>query len=146
MKHLSSIWRDPRISPYNLKQLTPMDLHRDNRWKTRDLPSIQRDGLWYPIMLYKISPSWWYDVFLTHRADSVSYVEHPHINNDGMIWGVKAGSNRWQCAEYLGYDTIDAMMFEHSDDCAKMVIWHRECNPLNNPDCPPYTGAWGYLE
>lgn len=141
-KHLSSKWRDPRISIYKLSDLTPMDLHKDERWRWRDLPSIESDGLWYPLMLYKITPEWWHGPFSKWRPLGNYYID-PVINDDGMIWAVKMGSNRWQVAKHLGYDTIDAMMFDHSDDCVKMARWHKQCDPLHNPD-RPYTGAWSY--
>lgn len=142
-KHLSSQWRDPRISPYDLSKLTPMDLHKDERWQTRDLPLIQEKGLWYPIMLYKVSPYMWHNRY-SHWWPNGCYKAAPIINDDGMIWAVKMGSNRYQCAVHLGYETIDAIMFDHSDDCVKLAVWHRECDPLNNKNAPAYTGAYGY--
>jgi hypothetical protein len=141
--HLQSQWRDPRIQPYTLSKLTPMDLHTDQRWKTRDLPRIEQDGLWYPIMLYKISPYWWHNMYCRWKPKEYEHTR-PIINEDGMIWAVKMGSNRYQCAVYLGYNTIDAIMFNNSDDCVKLAVWHRECDPLNNKNASPYTGAYGY--
>ena len=143
MTHLSSKYRDTRINPYELDKLTPMDLHSDERWQTRDLPSIQTNGLWYPLMLYKITPEWWNGAFTKWRNKHNRYAD-PIINEDGMIWAIKVGSNRYQCAVYLGYKTIDAIMFDNSDDCAKLGIWFRDCDPLNNSNAPAYTGAFGY--
>jgi hypothetical protein len=120
-----------------------MDLHKDERWKTRDLPKIKEHGLWYPIMLYKISPYWWHNTYSRWRPKACEHAR-PVINEDGMIWAIKMGSNRYQCAVYLGYDTIDAIMFNNSDDCVKLAVWHRECDPLNNKDAPVYSGAYGY--
>jgi hypothetical protein len=143
MTHLSSKYRDIRIKPYELAKLTPMDIHSDERWQTRDLPRIQADGLWYPIMLYKVTPEWWNGPFARWRPKSNRFVD-PVTNKDGMIWAVKMGSNRYQCAVHLGYDTIDAIMFDNSDDCAKLAAWYRDCDPLNNSNAPTYTGAFGY--
>lgn len=142
-KNLSSKWRDSRIVPYKLDKLTPMDLHRDQRWRTRDLPSIEEHGLWYPIMLYKVTPDWWYEKFIMYPSTSVYYVD-PVINEDNMIWAVKMGSNRYQCAVHLGYDTIDAIMFDNPNDCVKLAVWYRECNPLNNSNAQEYKGTFTY--
>lgn len=141
--HLQSQWRDPRIQPYALSKLTPMDLHRDQRWKTRDLPRIEEYGLWYPIMLYKITLDWWNGPFTKWRPKDCDYVD-PVVNEDNMIWAIKMGSNRYQCAKYLGYNSIDAIMFDTSDDCVKLAVWYRECDPLNNKQCTAYTGAFEY--
>lgn len=141
--HLKSKWRDPRIRRYKLSKLTPMDLHDDERWLTRDLPNIEKNGLWYPIMLYRVHPSWWETHYSKWRSKNC-FINEPIINADGYIWAVKMGCNRYQCAVHLGYNTIDAIMFDNSDDCVKLAVWHRECDPLNNKNAPPYTGAYGY--
>lgn len=138
---MHSTWRDPRIQPYELAKLTPMSLHSDERWKTRDLPRIEKDGLWYPIALYKVTLDWWNTKFVKWRPLSCRYVD-PIVNEDGFIWAIKVGSNRYQCAEYLGYSAIDAIMFSHSDDCAKFAIWIQETDPLNT--AAPYQGLWSY--
>lgn len=142
-RHLHAKYYDSRAQPFELAKLTPMDLHLDDRWKTRDLPSIIQHGLWYPIMLYKVTPEWWNGPFTKWRPKSSRYVD-PIVNEDGMVWAVKMGSNRYQCAVHLGYNTIDAIMFNHSDDCVKLAVWFRECDPLNNKNALPYTGAYGY--
>lgn len=142
-KHLKSQWRDPRIQPYKISQLTPMDLHKDNRWKTRDLPSIQNNGLWYPIMLYPVTLDWWNNSFVRWRPINCFY-EDPIVNNDNMIWAIKMGSNRFQCARYLGYEFIDAIMFDNPTDCVKLSVWHRECDPLNNLYAVDYQGTFEY--
>jgi hypothetical protein len=144
-KHLQAKYRDPRIQSYELAKLTPMDLHSDERWKTRDLPSIQLNGLWYPIMLYKVPLDWWNGAFTKWRPKTNRYID-PIVNEDNMIWAIKMGSNRYQCAVHLGYDKIDAIMFNNVNDCVKLAVWFRECDPLNNNNAPPYTGAYGYKD
>lgn len=141
--HLQSKWRDPRIKPFLLSKLTPMDLHNDERWLTRDLPRIERNGLWYPIMLYKVTPDWWNTKFVSWRPKGCYYID-PIVNEDEMIWAIKMGSNRYQCAQHLGYESIDAIMFDHSDDCVKLAVWHRDCDPLNNTNAQPYQGLFQY--
>lgn len=142
-KHLQSKWRDPRIQPFPLNKLTPMDLHKDNRWKTRDLPRIEKDGLWYPIMLFKVTPDWWINKHTNCQTESVHRIDAV-INEDGMVWAIKMGSNRYQCAIHLGYNTIDAIMFDDVNDCVKLAVWYRECDPLNNNDAIPYKGTFSY--
>ena len=141
-EHLSSRFRDPRIRAFTLRKLTPIYLQPDDRYLWRDLPSIRDRGLDYPILLYKTDPRWW--------AEKYDAWVHPHVKHstpiiadDGLVWTIKAGTNRYQAAVDLGYDTIDGIMCDHSDECAKLTMWFKECDPLRNPD-RPYTGAWSY--
>lgn len=141
MKTLHSIWRDERIVPIKLTQLTPMSLHLDERWATRDLPRVQKDGLMYPIAVYKTTVDWWNNKFTKWRPLNCRYVD-PIENDDGFVWAIKVGSNRYQCAEFMGFDSIDAIMFENSDEAAKFGIWVRETNPLITNR--RYEGLWSY--
>lgn len=143
MSTLKSIWRDPRIERFALANLTPMDTHSDLRWKTRDLPNISLNGLWYPILIYKVTPDWWNQKYLKWRPKTY-YDIKPIVNNDGMIWAIKMGSNRYFCAKHLCYKFIDGIMFDNSDDCVKLGVWFRECDPLNNQDHIPYQGTFSY--
>jgi hypothetical protein len=142
-KHLSSIYQDDRITIFRLDTLTPMDLHNDDRWVTRDLPSIQNNGMYYPILLYKITLEWWENRY-KKLYSSLNRHATPIINNDGLIHAVKVGSNRYQCATHLGYETIDAIMLDNQEDCIKLGVWFRDCDPLNNKNAPAYTGAYEY--
>jgi hypothetical protein len=141
-KHLTSTWRDTRIKQFDLSQLTPIYLQPDDRYLWRDLPSIRDRGMDYPILLYRTTPLWW--------EEKYSSWVHPHVKHskpivcaDGMVWTIKAGTNRYQAALDLGYDSIDGIMCDDSDECAKLTMWFKECDPLRNPD-RPYTGAWSY--
>lgn len=142
-KHLSAKWQDPRIQSFKLSLLTPMDIHNDDRWITRDLPSIQLNGLYYPIILYKETLEWW-DTKYKRWYSGLKRHATPVINDDGLIHLVKMGNNRYQCAVYLGYETIDAIMFNTQEDCLKLGAWFRDCDPLNNKNAPLYSGAYGY--
>lgn len=142
--HLSSTWRHPDIIPMPVSMLTPMGINRDGRWKTRDLPKVIESGLWYPIMIYKVTLDWWDNGYAVWRS-KFNWYPTPVVNSDGFIWAVKMGTNRWMCANHLGYRSIDCMMFSHPDDCVKMSVWHRECDPLHNPDAEPYSGKWQYV-
>mgnify|MGYP002636391845 CR=1 FL=1 len=142
--YLKCQWQDPRIDKFELSKLTPMDGHDDGRWEWRDLPRIREQGLWYPILLYKVTPEWWHTKYIKWRPKIQTPYEDPIVNEDGMIWAVKMGSNRYLCARYLGYQFIDCIMFEDSNDCVKLGVWLRECDPLNNKDAEPYQGKFSY--
>lgn len=141
-KHLSAIWQDSRIQAYPLDQLTPMDLHSDDRYLTRDLPRIQSQGLWYPLLIYQVDPTWWYGAYTRHRSTSCKHADP--IINDGWIWAVKMGSNRYQSARDLGYTSIDCIMCEDANEAVKLGKWYAQCDPLNNPNFLPYMGLFDY--
>lgn len=134
---------DERAKPTRLDSLTPMDLHNDERWMTRDLPRIRSQGLHYPLLVYPVTVDYWYNRYTKLHSGQLRHAE-PRINPDGMIHAVKVGSNRYQCACYLGYETIDAIMFDNQIDCIKLGIWLRDCDPLNNKNAPPYQGLFSY--
>lgn len=142
-KHLPATWEDPRKEPYLLNKLTPMDIHADDRYLTRDLPRIKEHGLWYPILVYRIDPNWWHGPYSKWRPKHLFHPD-PVVNEDGYIWGVKMGSNRYQCATHMNYDSIDAIMCEDADECVKIGRWFAQCDPLHNPNAPPYMGLFDY--
>jgi len=145
MKTLHSKWRDPRIQIYCLDWLTPMDVHGDDRYLTRDLPRIQSQGLWYPILVYTVTESWWYNKYLQWRPKSLKPVE-PKIDKDGNILAIKMGSNRYQCARALGYESMDTIVCENSDECVKLGKWYAQCDPLNNINAVEYQGLFDYTD
>jgi hypothetical protein len=129
MKTLHCKWNDDRINSVRLNKLTPMDLHRDNRYLTRDLPRIKEDGLWYPLLVYKADPDWWNNTWVKHRSSRCTYID-PRIASDGFIWAIKMGSNRYQSAVHLGYDAIDIILCNDANECVKLGKWFAQCNPL----------------
>jgi hypothetical protein len=143
MKTLHSKWQDDRIVIIELDKLTPMDLHLDDRYLTRDLPIIQQQGLWYPLLVYRVDPVWWNNIWTKHRSAQCRYID-PVINRDGTIWAVKMGSNRYQTAMYLGYDSIDVIVCKDADECVKIGKWFAQCNPLNNTNGLPYMDLYDY--
>jgi len=142
MKTLNSKWKDSRIIAVSLDKLTPMDLHLDDRYLTRDLPRISTDGLWYPLLVYYADPNWWNNTWSKHRSVSCRYVD-PKIE-DGKILAVKMGSNRYQCAVHLGYDFIDVLVCKDANECVKIGKWFAQCDPLNNKSSLPYMGLYDY--
>ena len=143
MKTLHSKWQDSRITTVELAQLTPMDLHLDDRYLTRDLPRIQQDGLWYPLLVYHADFIWWNTVWKKHRSAQCRYVD-PVVNNDGTVWAVKMGSNRYQTAVHLGYDAVDVIVCKDADECVKIGKWFAQCDPLNNKNSLPYMDLYDY--
>lgn len=142
MRVLHSQWRDSRIVSYPLENLTPADPHADCRYLTRDLPRIQQSGLWYPLLLYQADPTWWYS---TKQGQAPTLLPwQPVINSDGCIWAVKMGSNRYQCAVFLGYDAIDCIMCSDANQAVKLGRWYAQCDPLNNPNALPYQDLFDY--
>ena len=141
--NLMSRWRgDARIKAFPISKITPIYLQPDDRYLWRDLPSIKERGMDYPILLYKTSPQWWAEKYDTWINPSVK-ASMPIIADDGQVWTIKAGTNRFQTARDLGYDSIDGIMCANSDECAKLTMWFKECDPLRNPE-KLYTGAWSY--
>lgn len=143
MKTLHSKWRDSRISAVDLDKLTPMDLHLDNRYLTRDLPRIQTDGLWYPLLVYRVDPVWWNNIWVKHRSAQCRYL-HPVVNSDNTVWAVKMGSNRYQTALALGYTAVDVIICEDANQCVKLGKWFAQCDPLNNNNSLPYMDLFDY--
>lgn len=142
--HLSSQWRDPRIIPARLDDLTPMDLHLDDRYLTRDLPRVRDSGLWYPLMVYRPDPVWWENVWKKTRGDTIHHNEAT-LHPDGSIWAIKMGCNRWQAAKDLHYTSIDVILCESSDEAVRLGRWYAQCDPLHNPNGLPYQGLFDYL-
>ena len=143
MKTLHCKWKDNRTISVKLNKLTPMDLHLDNRYLTRDLPRIKNDGLWYPLLVYCADPNWWNKIWVKHRSVQCRYVA-PCITEDGSIWAIKMGSNRYQSAVQLGYDVIDIILCKDANECVKLGKWFAQCDPLNNTSSLPYMGLYDY--
>jgi len=142
MKTLHSQWQDQRIQSTELNKLTPMGLHSDNRYLDRDLPKIQKNGLWYPLLVYLVDPQWWHTVFVHHRPKHCEY--NDPVDVDGSIWAIKMGNNRYQCAQYLGYDAVDVIICKDANECVKIGKWFAQCDPLNNKNSLPYLGLYDY--
>jgi len=140
MKTLHSQWKNQKVQSVELSKLTPMDIHRDDRYLTRDLPRIQQQGLWYPLLVYYIDPNWWNNVFVKHRSAQCRWDEPTVV--DDKIWAVKMGSNRYQCAKHLGYDAVDVIICEDANCCVKLGKWFAQCDPLNTS--MPYKGLFDY--
>lgn len=143
MNTLHSKWRDPRIEICRLDLLTPMDVHGDDRYLTRDLPRIRSQGLWYPLLVYSVTEHWWHNKYLSWRPKSLKPVI-PTVDRDGKILAVKMGSNRYQCARDLGYEAVDIIVCNSSDECVKLGKWYAQCDPLNNINPIEYQGLFDY--
>jgi hypothetical protein len=145
--HLKSIWTDPRIETVELTWLTPSSVHGDNRHKTKILPTLLTQGLFYPLLCIKFTPGQWQQrVVQGTNKTSASRLPKPRINADGLVWVVKMGCNRYQAALEQNYTQIDCIFFNHTDDCVKMARWFEQCDPLHNTNCEPYSGKFNYIQ
>lgn len=134
MKHASSIWQDhPGIHTVELHKLSPMSARKDNRWYWRDLPKMMDDGMWYPLLYYKVTPEWWNTKFKSWFGKSESWpgINPPVVNEDGMIWALKTGSNRLKCLKFMGYTSTDAILFDDVNTLLKLGEQLREKDPLH---------------
>jgi len=132
MNNLECLYREhPNIKPTPLHKLSPTTYHMDGRWEWRDLPSLQKDGLIYPILYRKVTPEWWNKTFTNafKHLECWDKIKDPKINEDGMIWSISLGNNRIICAEHLGYDHIDAIFFDNLPKLVKYTHFIKEQNP-----------------
>jgi len=135
MRHCASIWQDhPSIHSVDLDLLSPMSYHLDDRWRTRDLPRFKNDGLWYPLLYYKVTLDWWTKKFASWFGANPGwpYINPPRVNSDGFIWALKLGCNRYRVLKYLGYTSTDCICFDNSDDLVKLGFYLRDEDPLHN--------------
>ena len=134
MKHASSIWQEhPGIHTVELSKLSPMSARKDNRWYWRDLPKMMDDGMWYPLLYYKVTPEWWNTKFKSWFGAQPAwpYINPPTVNEDGMIWALKLGSNRLQVLQHLCYTSADAICFDDVNDLIKLGFYLRDEDPLH---------------
>lgn len=117
-----------------LSRLSPMSYHVDDRWRTRDLPRVQQDGLWYPLLYYKVTWDWWTEKFASWFSANSGwpYINPPTVNEDGYIWALKLGCNRYRVLKYMGYTSADAILFDNSNDLVKLGFYLRDKDPLHN--------------
>jgi hypothetical protein len=145
--HLKSNWTDTRIIPVELNKLTPSSVHGDGRHLTKVIPTLQTQGLYYPLLCIKFTESEWIKrVVKGTNKISASRLPEPMINSDGLIWVIKMGCNRYQAALELGYQSIDCIFFMNTDDCVKLDRWYTQCDPLHNTNCEPYAGKFNYIQ
>jgi len=133
MKHCSAIYNDLRgikctgdIHSVELRKLSPMTWYDATGWFWNDFSKILNTGLQYPLLYYKLSPTFWQGKFATKasaNAESWCKVNMPVINSDRMIWAIPQLShngniltsnddcNRKRALEFMGYTTVDAIEF-----------------------------------
>lgn len=131
---MKSLYQDyPNIHVVNLEKLSPMSWHDDQRWFWRDLPQIQDNGLWYPLLYYKVTPVWWNNKFASWKSAYPSWdkINPPVINEDGNIWALKMGTNRLTALKFLGYNTCDTICFKTANALIKVGVYFREEDPLH---------------
>jgi hypothetical protein len=135
MKHCPSIWQDhDDIHSVELRKLSAMSWHDDNRWYWRDLPRIMDYGLWYPVLYFKITTEFWNTSFKKRKGDQPMwpYINPPKVNDDDMIWGVYMGTNRLTCLRFMSYTSVDAIECKDQASLIKLGIYLRDEDPLHN--------------
>ena len=72
MKHCSAIYNDLRgikctgdIHSVELRKLSPMTWYDATGWFWNDFSKILNTGLQYPLLYYKVSPTFWQGKFAT---------------------------------------------------------------------------------
>ncbi len=134
MKHCTAKYRDlQNIHSVPVSNFSPMTWKDDNRWAWRDLPKIIDNGLWYPLLYYKVTPEWWNTKFASWKMykDMWDKINPPIVCDDGMIWALKMGTNRLQAIKFMGYTSVDAICFEDSNELIKVGQWLRDEDPYN---------------
>ena len=58
-------------------------------------------------------------------------INPPVVNEDGMIWALKTGSNRLKCLKFMGYTSTDAILFDDVNELLKLGEQLREKDPLH---------------
>ena len=106
----------------------------DGRWEWRDLPRIQRDGMWYPVLYDRVTPEWWDNTFTGcfSYKDDWDIIKNPTICDDGFIYLVRIGNNRVKVAEHLGYDSIDGIFFPVLRNLVQYSQLIKNTDPYNN--------------
>jgi len=135
MKHCSAKYQElDGVHSVQLKNFSPMTWKDDNRWYWRDMPRIIDNGLWYPLLYYKVTPDWWHTKFASWKSEqeeSWEKINPPTVCEDGMIWALKMGTNRLQALKFMGYTSVDAICFPNSNELIKIGLWLRDEDPLN---------------
>ena len=134
MKHCSSLWRDERIRGVSLNKLSPMGWHSDNRWYWRDLPRIIDHGLWYPMIYFKITPEWWNTSYFKRKGSHPmwEHINPPVINDDGMIWGIYIGTNRYRCLKFMGDKSVDCIECKNQSEAIELGSYLKEKGQFYN--------------
>lgn len=133
-KHCKSLWQDVTgIHSVELNKLSPMNYHFDNRWYWRDLPRIIDDGLWYPLLYFKLTLDFWNNNFRSRKGGTRVWdkINPPTVNEDNMIWGVYQGTNRLKCLSFMGYDSVDCLVFKGQKELIEYALYIRDKDPLH---------------
>lgn len=109
-----------RMESIDLDYLTLMTIHADDRWRTRDLHRIQRDGMKNPIAVWKCT----LDEYNRQRRYQRNLPNAKVV--DGYVYAVKFGNNRVQVAKHLGWQTIQAEVFTNHHDAVIFGMKLRE--------------------
>jgi hypothetical protein len=125
-----------------MNELTLSDVHLDDRYLWKTLPSMKTEGMDYPLLCWIMDAEHW-DRFCFHTPDyMLDRLPPPNLVGDTILL-IKGGNNRYQAARDLGYLSIDCMLFDDQLDSIKWTRYLLQCDPLRNPDLP-YLGLVDY--
>ena len=141
--HLISYWRHADIVTKPMNHLTLTDVHLDDRFVWKTLPSMQQQGLRYPLVCFTATEEFYWTkfwkacpAFMKERLPKPSIV-------DGIIYMIKGGNNRYQSANSMGCSKIDCLIFAEQIDAIKWTRYLDQCDPVDNPNLP-YLGLIEY--
>lgn len=127
--HMFSLWKHQNLQRLKLEELSYLTYHKDARWKWRDLPEIQREGLITPITVWRMTVKQYYTQLKYYQKQNIP--PEPVIVEDDKIYGVKAGNNRIRVAKFLGFVTIDAMVFDDHTQAVRFANWIKKVDRSN---------------
>jgi len=142
--HCYSYYRHPSITPVNMSDLTLGDVHLDDRYLHKTLPTMQTHGMIYPLLCWLMQRDFYENKFLKITPDWML----PRLPQPSYVWQdwlilVKGGNNRYQAARDLGYTSIDCMIFDEQLDAIKWTVYLNQADPLKNPNIH-YQGTMNY--
>lgn len=137
-----SIYRDSRIKAVPMNKLSPMSTHGDGREQWKTLPTMKSEGMYYPIHVCKVDEKLWYNQVMRIAPELQALQRQPIVNEDGLIWGVKMGCNRFLTAEMLEYDSIDCIIHPTLDLCVQWARYFQHIDPLHNDNPEPFQGKF----
>ena len=134
--HCQSLYRDSRIQEVELAKLSSLFAHSNERFMWKVLPTMRDQGMYYPLAVCKIDEKLFNNQYTGNIQPNIV------VNEDGLIWAIKMGSNRYDAALHLGYKSIDIIIYPTLNDCVTWDRYFQYENPLFNKNPAPYEGKF----
>lgn len=143
-KYARSAWRHHLVVPVKMSDLTLENVHLDERYVWKTLPTMRERGLDYPLICWIVDKDFYEKRFMKFTADDMlAKLPDPVFHPPGKAIMIKGGNNRFLSAADIGYDVIDCLIFDDQIDAIKWTRYLDHCDPLRNPD-KPYLGLIDY--